>query len=83
MSCLQDLARLLSGLPCLTSLCLQELHELEDFDNLDPASLWDALQAALPVLGQRLVALSVADCFWNDSGLFGVLRQLSALTQLR
>jgi hypothetical protein len=62
---------------------LQELHELEDFDNLDPASLWDALEAALPCLKQRLVALSVADCFWNDPGLFGVLRHLTALTQLR
>ncbi|WIA09742.1 hypothetical protein OEZ85_009121 [Tetradesmus obliquus] len=79
----QDLARLLSGLPGVTSLSLQELHELEDFDNLDPASLWDALEAALPCLGERLVSLSVADCFWNDPGLFGVLRHLSALTQLR
>lgn len=80
---MQDLARLLSGLPGVTSLSLQELHELEDFDNLDPASLWDALEAALPCLGERLVSLSVADCFWNDPGLFGVLRHLSALTQLR
>lgn len=80
---MQDLARLLASQPRLTRLILYEVHELEELDTLDPASLWDVLHAALPVLAARLQVLSVAGCFWNQPELFGGLRQLTALTELR
>lgn len=83
---LQDLAELLCRIPGLSNLSLQELHELEDFDNLDVTSLWDALDAAVAAPGGfagRLVGLSVSGCFWNTAELFGVLKQLTGLTQLR
>lgn len=80
---MQGLSHLLCSLPGVVNLSLQELHELEDFDNLDLASLWDALEASLPCLGHRLVGLNVSDCFWNDAELFNVLRHLTALTQLK
>lgn len=64
-------------------LTLYEVHELEELDTLDPASLWDVLHAALPVLTHRLQVLKVAGCFWNQPELFGGLRQLTALTELR
>lgn len=83
---LQDLAQLLCNTPSLVSLSLEELHELEEFDNLDTASLWDALHAAAAVPGgiaSRLLSLRVSDCFWNTPELFCVLKQLTGLTQLR
>eukprot|EP00775_Hariotina_reticulata_P002989 gene2989-3272_t len=74
----------------------QELHELDDFDNLDPASLWDALAAAAAAgeepqcsavqtapFSQRLSSLYVSGCFWNCPELFGTLKLLTGLTQLR
>jgi hypothetical protein len=77
----------------------QELQELDDFDNLDPTSLWDALAAAAGAgekpaaaaaaavkaapLSQRLSSLYVSGCFWNSRGLFGTLKLLTGLTQLR
>lgn len=39
--------------------------------------------AAVPVLAARLQVLRVAGCFWNQPELFGGLRQLTALTELR
>lgn len=74
---------MLAVLPRLAHLSLSESHELDDFDTLDPASLWDALAAATPVLAERLVSLAVSGCFWGCPELFGGLRQLTRLTQLR
>jgi hypothetical protein len=51
---LQELAHLLASQRRLTELTLREVHELEEFDTLDPASLWDVLAAATPVLADRL-----------------------------
>jgi hypothetical protein len=51
---LQDLAHLLASQRRLTELTIQEVHELEELDTLDPASLWDVLAAATPVLAGRL-----------------------------
>jgi hypothetical protein len=79
----QDLAHLLASQRRLTHLTLHEVHELEELDTLDPASLWDVLVAAVPVLARRLQVLRVAGCFWNQPELFGGLRQLTALTELR
>lgn len=79
----QDLAHLLASQRRLTHLTLHEVHELEELDTLDPASLWDVLVAAVPVLAARLQVLHVAGCFWNQPELFGGLRQLTALTELR
>jgi hypothetical protein len=80
----QGLAQLLSASQRqVTALQLQELHELDGFDTLDAASLWDVLAAAAPALRGRLAALSVSGCFWNQPESFGVLRQLTALTELR
>jgi hypothetical protein len=79
----QDLAQLLACQHRLQQLTLQEMHELEELDTLDPASLWDVLAAALPVLTASLQVLRVAGCFWNQPELFGGLQQLTALTELR
>lgn len=54
---MQDLAQLLACQHCLQQLTLQEMHELEELDTLDPASLWDVLAAALPVLTASLQVL--------------------------
>lgn len=82
-TCTQDLAHLLASQRRLTHLTLHEVHELEELDTLDPASLWDVLVAAVPVLARRLQVLRVAGCFWNQPELFGGLRQLTAVTELR
>lgn len=56
---LQDLAQLLACQHRLQQLTLQEMHELEELDTLDPASLWDVLAAALPVLTASLQVCTV------------------------
>lgn len=62
---LQDLAQLLATQRRLTQLTLYEVHELEELDTLDPASLWDVLAAALPVLAGRLqVGMGVLGMLW-------------------